>query len=88
MEPNVWFRTQRENCIQLLCSFQSELHEAVGALNKAIDCKEEMNSMKKRIEDHEFALRKFGNDRARAAEYLGISQTTLWRRLRGKGIGK
>jgi len=34
------------------------------------------------------ALRKFGNDRARAAEYLGISQTTLWRRLRGKGIGK
>jgi propionate catabolism operon transcriptional regulator len=34
------------------------------------------------------ALRKFGNDRARAAEYLGISQTTLWRRLKGKGIGK
>jgi len=29
------------------------------------------------------ALRRFGNDRTRAAEYLGISQTTLWRRLRG-----
>jgi propionate catabolism operon transcriptional regulator len=28
------------------------------------------------------ALARFGNDRTRAAEYLGISQTTLWRRLR------
>ncbi len=63
-------RTQRENCIQLLCSFQSELHEAVGALNKAIECKEEMNSMKKKIENHEFALRKFGNDLKSAEQIL------------------
>lgn len=34
------------------------------------------------------ALRRFGNDRARAAEYLGISQTTLWRRIRRYDIGK
>ena len=34
------------------------------------------------------ALRRFGNDRARAAEYLGISQTTLWRRLKGKDVGR
>jgi propionate catabolism operon transcriptional regulator len=33
------------------------------------------------------ALRRFGNDRSRAAEYLGISQTTLWRRLKMKDVG-
>ena len=28
------------------------------------------------------AMSKFSNDKARVAEYLGISSTTLWRRLK------
>jgi propionate catabolism operon transcriptional regulator len=53
--------------------------ESPGAASGAIRAQEQQL-----IRD---ALRRFGNDRSRAAEYLGISQTTLWRRLKGKDAG-
>jgi len=53
-------RTQRENYIQLLCSFQTELRESVGELDEVMEGKRKLVGMKKKIEDHETALRKFG----------------------------
>lgn len=53
-------RSQRENYIQLLCSFQAELRESVGELEQIMECKRKLGGMKKKIEDHEAALRKFG----------------------------
>jgi len=55
-------RTQRENYIELLCSFQGALHESVGELDKVMECKRKMGGMKKKIEEHEMALCRFGKN--------------------------
>ncbi len=70
-EKTETLRTQRENYIKLLCSFQSELHEAVGELKQVMECKRKMTGMRTKIEKHEEALRVFGKELKAAEMMLG-----------------
>ena len=53
-------RSQRENYIHLLCTFQGELRESVGEMEQVMERKRKLGGLRKKIEDHENALRKFG----------------------------
>ena len=53
-------RSQRENYIHLLCSFQGELRESVGEMEQAMERKRKLGGLRQNIQEHEAALRKFG----------------------------
>ena len=70
-EKTETLRSQRENFIKLLCSFQSELHESVGELKQVMECKRKMTGMRTKIDKHEEALRTFGKELKAAEKMLG-----------------